>query len=42
VILLVQAFEAQQAGDKQDPEKLAKELDQLEGGRSVDVAAVKA
>ena len=36
---LVQAYDSM---EKQDPEKLAKEIDGLEGGRSVDATAVKA
>jgi hypothetical protein len=38
-VLWGQAYES---GEKQDTEKLAKELDGLEGGRSVDATAVKA
>jgi len=34
--------QAYESGEKQDTEKLAKELDGLEGGRSVDATAVKA
>ena len=39
VFRLVQAYDSM---EKQDPEKLAKEIDGLEGGRSVDATAVKA
>ena len=36
---MTQAYES---GEKQDPEKLSKEIDGLEGGRAVDATAVKA
>ena len=39
VFRLVQAFES---GEKQDAEKLAEEIDGLDGGRNVDGPAVKA